>query len=162
VIRDMLGEPRSSTAADPPHRDWETFPHGSDVGVRGFGHSVAETFANAAVALTSVVTQPGLVRGLHKIEIACSAPDREILLLDWLNQLITRMAADQLLFGRFQVEIEHERLTAVAFGEPIEVSRHAPAVEVKGATFTELEEVTEAAGLARRVTHLEPLICIKG
>jgi SHS2 domain-containing protein len=135
----MLGQSRSSAASDPGARDWETFPHGSDVGVRGFGGSVAEAFANAAVALTSVVTQPQLVRAHQKIEIACAAPDREILLLDWLNQLITRMSADRLLFGRFQVAIEHERLTAVAFGEPIEVARHAPAVEVKGATFTELE-----------------------
>lgn len=120
-------------------RAWETFPHGADMGVRGYGTSLAEAFANAALALTSVITDPALVRPRIRTEIACSAPDREVLLLDWLNQLISRMSADRRLFGRFEVEIEHGRLAAVAFGEPIDLARHAPAVEVKGATFTELE-----------------------
>ena len=145
VICDMPRQSRTATA-DPPRRDWETFPHGSDIGVRGFGGSVAEAFANAAMALTSVATAPELVRPRQRVEIACAAPDREILLLDWLNQLITRMSADRLLFGRYEVEVEHDRLTAVAFGEPIDRARHEPAVEVKGATLTGLRVARDPDG----------------
>ena len=122
-----------------PAVSWETFPHGADVGVRGYGATVAEAFANAALALTSVITDPAMVRPRHRFDIACRAPDREILFLDWLNLLVSKMAVDGVLFGRFEVKIEQDRLTAVAFGEPIDPVRHAPAVEVKGATFTELE-----------------------
>lgn len=96
------------------------------MGVRGFGASTAEAFANAALALTSVVTDPALVQPLRRIEIACEAPDLEVLLVDWLNQLVSRMASDGLLFGRFEVEIEHGRLTAAAFGEPIDKSATLP------------------------------------
>ena len=125
---------------------WETFPHGADVGVRGYGATPAEAFAQAAVALTSVITDPASVRAERRIEIACAAPDREVLLVDWLNRLISLMAIEGLLFGRFEVEIEGGRLKAAAFGEAIDGARHRPAVEVKGATFTELEVVQDEDG----------------
>ncbi|MGZ3273889.1 MAG: archease [Caulobacteraceae bacterium] len=134
----------------PSHRRsrtaWETFPHGADVGVRGYGDSVAEAFANAALALTSVITNPALVRPLRRIEVHCAGADREILFVDWLNQLIARMAVEQMLFGRFEVEIERDALTAEAYGEPIDRARHAPAAEAKGATFTELNVAQDPAG----------------
>jgi SHS2 domain-containing protein len=130
----------------PAARSWETFPHGADVGVRGYGASMSEAFANAAMALTSVVTDPDLVRSRERVAIACQAPDAEVLLVDWLNQLVFRMSAEGLLFGRFEVEIGRDGLKATAFGEPLDPVRHAPAVEVKGATFTELQVARGADG----------------
>ena len=125
---------------------WETFPHGADVGVRGFGASPAEAFAQAALALTSVVVEPTLVRPERPVRIACAAPDREVLLLDWLNALVSTMATERMLFGRFEVEIEHDRLAATAWGEAVAPARHRPAVEVKGATFTELRVARDPDG----------------
>ncbi|HET20312.1 MAG TPA: archease, partial [Chromatiales bacterium] len=43
-----------------------------------------------------------------------------------------------MLFGRFEVRIETGRLRATAWGEPVDQARHQPAVEVKGATLTQL------------------------
>lgn len=37
---------------------WETFPHEADVGVRGLGNTLAESFAGATTALTSVICDP--------------------------------------------------------------------------------------------------------
>ena len=34
---------------------WEHFSHGSDIGVRGFGHPLEEAFEQAALALTAIV-----------------------------------------------------------------------------------------------------------
>jgi SHS2 domain-containing protein len=48
------------------------------------------------------------------------------------------MATRRFLFGRFAVQIEGLHLTAEACGEPVDPSRHHPAVEVKGATYTTL------------------------
>ena len=48
------------------------------------------------------------------------------------------MATRRMLFVRFEVAIDGEALTGRAWGEPIDVARHQPTVEVKGATFTEL------------------------
>ena len=125
---------------------WEHFPHQADIGVRGIGASKAEAFEQAALALTAVVTDPQALSAGEQVEITCEAPDDELLLVDWLNALVYRMATRRLLFGRFEVHLDGHRLRGKAWGEPIEVARHQPAVEVKGATLTSLRVAQEADG----------------
>ena len=117
---------------------WEHFPHGADIGLHGVGATKAEAFEQAAVALTAVLTDPSEVRPEIPVPISCSATDDELLLVEWLNALVFEMATRRMLFGAFDVQLDEGQLTAVASGEPIDPERHAPAVEVKGATCTEL------------------------
>ena len=117
---------------------WELVPHGADVGVRGIGATREEAYLEAALALTGVITDPAKVVPGESVEISCSAPDDEMLLVDWLNALVYEMATRRMLFGRFAVHISNHTLTAQAWGEPVDVARHEPAVEVKGATYTGL------------------------
>ena len=125
---------------------WEHFPHEADIGVRGVGASKEEAFEQAAVALTAVILDPQELTGEEVVEVTCEAPDDELLLVDWLNALVYQMATRRLLFGRFEVHIDGHRLHARAWGEPIDVARHQPAVEVKGATLTCLRVGQEAGG----------------
>jgi tRNA nucleotidyltransferase (CCA-adding enzyme) len=117
---------------------WEHFPHGADIGVRGIGATPEEAFEQAALALTAVVTDPAGIDGHEPVQVACGAPDAELLFADWLNALIYEMATRKLLFGRFSVRLHDHRLEATAWGEPLDRARHRPAVEVKGATYTAL------------------------
>lgn len=117
---------------------WEHFSHDADIGVRGIGATPAEAFEQAALALTAVIADPAAVSPGEMIELSCDAPDAELLLVDWLNVLIYEMATRNMLFSRFAVHLEQTHLTAQAWGEALEVARHHPAVEVKGATYTGL------------------------
>ena len=117
---------------------WEHFSHQADIGVRGIGTSREEAFEQAALALTAVVTDPKIVRPEEAVEIACEAPDDELLLVEWLNALIYEMGTRHMLWSRFTVHIEKGQLRATAWGEKIDVARHRPTVEVKGATYTSL------------------------
>jgi tRNA nucleotidyltransferase (CCA-adding enzyme) len=125
---------------------WEHFSHVADIGVRGFGQSMDEAFEQAALALTAVITEPGLVRPVQAVDIACAAPNPEILLADWLNALVFEMAIRHMLFSRFEVRITDQRLAAKAWGEAVDIARHQPAAEVKGATLSELEVARGADG----------------
>lgn len=125
---------------------WEHFPHGADIGVRGVGPTLEAAFEQAAMALTAVVTDPRLVAPRESVTLSCGAPDEELLLAEWLNALVYEMATRRMLFSRYAVEIEDGRLTAEAWGEPVEVTRHQPATEVKGATLTALKVFRDAAG----------------
>ena len=125
---------------------WEHFEHGADIGVRGSGATVDEAFAEAALALTAVVTEPATVVARTPVTIRCRAPDRELLFADWLNALVYEMATRGMLFGRFDVDIRDDALTATAWGEPVDVARHRPAVEVKGATYTALSVARRGEG----------------
>jgi tRNA nucleotidyltransferase (CCA-adding enzyme) len=117
---------------------WKHFQHIADIGVRGSGRSLAEAFEQAALAMTAVILDPQTVACSEPLAIEVSAPDHELLLTEWLNALIYEMATRHRLFARFEVEIRGHRLKATAWGEAIDVARHRPTVEIKGATFTEL------------------------
>ena len=128
------------------HPHWEHFEHKADVGVRGIGPTKAAAFEQAALALLAVITNPKLVRHDVEIEIRCEAPSDELLLVEWLNALIFQMATRKMLFGRFRIAIGGRTLRASAEGEKVDVARHEPAVEIKGATYTELSVRQDAAG----------------
>jgi len=125
---------------------FETFAHDADIGVRGRGATLAEALANAGRGLTAVVTDPASIREVLSVEIACEAAHPEELLFDWLNALVFEMATRRVLFARYEVKVDGSRLVARAFGEPVDVARHQPAVEVKGATWTGLRVGREGGG----------------
>lgn len=135
---------RDKTAEAEPR--WEHFPHVADMGVRGFGPTRAEAFARAAEALSAIICDPTTIRPQQVVEIRCEAPDDELLLVDWLNALIYEMAIRRMVFGRFELRIDDHTLCARIYGEPVDRLRHQPAVEVKGATYTELKVAQESDG----------------
>lgn len=125
---------------------WEHFYHMADIGVRGEGPTLAAAFEQVAVALTAVITEPDVVKPVEIVAIECSAPDAEYLMVDWLNALIYEMATRKMLFSRFEVKIEGYQLQAHVTGEKIDVARHHPTVEIKGATYTELKVEQDETG----------------
>jgi tRNA nucleotidyltransferase (CCA-adding enzyme) len=125
---------------------WEHFHHEADTGVRGTGSTREAAFEEAAMALTAVLTEPSSVQCLDTVTIDCEAPDPELLFVDWLNALVFEMATRKMLFSRFTVEINGSSLHGSACGEPVDVKRHQPAAEVKGATYTELEVGEDETG----------------
>jgi len=116
------------------------------MGVRGIGNSKEEAFEQAAIAMSAVITDPAKISAVERVEIACAAPDDELLLVDWLNALVYEMATRKLLFGRFEVQVKDHVLTARAWGEPMDSAKHHMAVEIKGATYTALRVAQESDG----------------
>ena len=117
---------------------WALFAHDADVGVRGFGPTREAAFEQAAIALMHAMGAGSDVAPRQMVSIACNAPDSEVLFVDWLNALIFEVATRAVLFARFEVRIDGHRLAARAWGESIDPGRHELAVEVKGATYTDL------------------------
>jgi SHS2 domain-containing protein len=135
--------PPTSLASKP---SWENFPHDADVGIRGFGRTPEEAFEQAGYALTAIVTHVP-VRAEIPVPINCQAPDIELLFVEWLNAIIYEMAVRSMLFGRFEVRLDDGQLTGTLWGEPVEVARHAPACEPKGATYTALKVSSDEGGI---------------
>ena len=124
------------TGRDAVAGHWEHFPHDADVGVRGIGRTPAEAFEQAAEALTVVVTHPRKEPAIS-VEVRCEAPDLELLLVEWLNAII---------YGGFAVRINDNRLEGTLRGELVDIARHAPACEPKGATYTALNVTQRSNG----------------
>jgi tRNA nucleotidyltransferase (CCA-adding enzyme) len=135
---------------------WEHFAHGSDIGVRGRGPTKEAAFEQAAMALTAVITDLPLVRTDVAVSINCEAPADDLLLVDWLNAIVYEMSTRRMLFSGFLVTIDGSQLKATAWGEGVDRARHEPAVEVKGATYTELrvERLDDGQWLAQCVVDV--------
>ncbi len=151
VASEAGGENRSVAMADPAvaaggKAGWEHFPHDADIGVRGWGATPAEAFEHAACALTAVVTHTA-VEPRTSVEVSCEAPDLELLFVEWLNAIIYEMAVRSMLFGRFAVRIDANRLMGTLWGEPVDAGRHSPACEPKGATYTALRVAEDRDGM---------------
>ena len=125
---------------------WEHFEHGADIGVRGYGSTLEEAFNQGACALTAVITELGLVTPAEAVQVTCSAPDSELLFTDWLNAIVYEMAVRHMLFSRFDVNIQDHNLSATLWGEKVNLQKHKPVVEVKGATYTALKVQQDNAG----------------
>ncbi|MGD8339841.1 MAG: archease [Gammaproteobacteria bacterium] len=117
---------------------WEHFEHGADIGVRGFGDSLSAAFEQTALAMAAVVTDPDSIDPRNEVDVECDAPDAELLLVDWLNAVVYEMATRRMLFSRFDVQLEGNALRASLWGEEVSIEKHRPAVEIKGATYTNL------------------------
>lgn len=125
----------------PPGEDqgyWEHYDHGADIGIRGTGASKISAFEQAALALTAVVTDPAGVAPKTRVVVECDVGDVELLFVEWLNAIIYEMATRNMVFCRFEVAFHDGGLTGTLWGEPVDIGRHRPAVEIKGATLTTL------------------------
>ncbi len=119
-----------------PH--WEHFDHEADIGIRGIAPTLEQAFEQAAIAMTAAVTNIDSVSASKVISIYCEAPDIELLLVSWINELVYEMSTQGVLFNRFEVVINDDTLSAIAYGEAVDRQKHQPAVEIKGATLTDL------------------------
>ena len=119
--------------------DFETFEHEADIGIRGFGTTLEEAFANAAEALYSVMVDITRVDQKEFRGVNVSADDQGQLLVEWLNALLAVSDIERMVFSRFEVRIEGDRLAGTAWGEHLDRTRHHAHVEVKGATYHMLD-----------------------
>lgn len=114
---------------------YETFEHEADIGIRGVGSSIEEAFEGAAMAMYSVMVNIEAIKPQEQKKVTASAPDRELLLVEWLNALLSLSDVERMVFSKFEVNIEGTMLTGTAWGEKLDQTRHEPNVEVKGATY---------------------------
>ena len=125
---------------------WQHYAHPADMGIRGIGPTKEAAFAQAALAMTAVICDPATISPRDRVVIRCEETDDELLLMTWLNSLLYEMDSRRMLFSRFDLSIEAGRLTANAWGEQVERSKHQPAVEVKAATLADLKVEQGATG----------------
>jgi SHS2 domain-containing protein len=125
----------------------ETFDHTADLGLRVRAATLDALFAEAAEALFSVIVENlGDVAAVAPVEVDLKETDRELLLFDWLKELLYRFDAEHLLFSRFEVKVRSDGLTGVAWGEKLDPERHEPGHEVKAITYHGLKVEQTADG----------------
>jgi len=121
-------------------RSVEVIEHTADVGIIARGDTVEDVFAAAAEGMCAFIIR-------REVE----ADDRAGLLVAWLNDLLLLLNADAFVPGEVHVlECGETRLVADVRGEPVDPARHRFRLDVKAATYHQLD-VAENDGWQARV-----------
>jgi SHS2 domain-containing protein len=128
------------TLRRPRQSKYRQIAHTADVAYRIQGDSLAEIYVNAAHALVATMTDRRGLRLKESRDIEVDAPDREALLVAWLNYLLYLYDVDGFLGRIFEIlKLSGERLQARARGEVFDPERHMGKTAVKAATYHHLE-----------------------
>jgi SHS2 domain-containing protein len=131
---------------------YEMFEHTADLGLRATASDLDSLFAEMARALCAAILEdPASVRPTTAVAVEIAGTDREYLLFDWLKELLYRFDADHQVFGRFEVRVRADGLTATAWGEPLDPARHLLNHEVKAITYHGLKVEPIDGGWAAEV-----------
>jgi SHS2 domain-containing protein len=126
---------------------FETFDHTADLGLRVQAATLADLFSDAATALFTVIT--GDLSAIHpnvQKEMTLPRDENDLLLFDWLNQLLYWFDVEHLLFSRFEVRLDDSGVHGCAWGEPLDRERHPLEHEVKAITYHGLRVEQTANG----------------
>jgi SHS2 domain-containing protein len=115
---------------------FEVIDHTADVGIIVYGTDVKELFANAALALFSLITEPESIQEKSHLNLRVSSDERDSLLVEWLNELIYFFDAKHILFNRFDIQtLTQNELKATCYGEDFDPMKHKIKIGIKAATY---------------------------
>jgi SHS2 domain-containing protein len=124
--------------------------HTADVAARLQGATLDELFAAAAGALTAVLTVPENVEPVRSIAMTLQASGVELLLVDWVAELLYRFETEAFLVAAARPRVSETegrwRLEAEVSGEPRDPGRHPIKVLVKAVTYHGLQIERRDAG----------------
>ena len=122
--------------------------HTGEVELRLEAETLGELFAEAARALAELQGGPPAGSPDVREEVRLSAPDRDALLVDWLNELVFLSERHKAIFGDVRVQaIEEGSLVASVAGRTTEEL----GLHVKAATFHGLDVRETPAGFVANV-----------
>ncbi len=116
-------------------KKFEILPHTADVGIIAYGSDMAEAFSNAARGMFSLITELDRLGETERRDTHLTAPDRESLLVAWLNELIYLFDVENIIFRKFDITLLGEtELKATSYGDKVD-HKHQLKMGIKAATY---------------------------
>jgi SHS2 domain-containing protein len=113
---------------------WERFDAEADPGVRGWGATRGEAFAQAAQGVFALLVGPDEVQARERREVRAQAEGPEALLAAWIDECLYVHEVEG--FVARSVDMSHCTDTlahGVLHGEPLDPARHRVGTAVSGA-----------------------------
>ena len=120
---------------------YEYLEHTGDIGIRAYGSTLEELFINAAQGLLESIADVSTVGTTKQTQIEVFAESLEELMVAWLDELNFRHEVEEVFFRRVEIRKISEapyRLVAVAYGEPVDFTKHVIYTEIKSVTYHQL------------------------
>ena len=118
---------------------FEELDHTADVGIRAYGTTLDELFANAAAGMFSLITDLETVTPVGEYAVKVAAKDLKSLLLDFLSELLYIHETQKVLLCEFDANVREFAVDARVRGERIDRDRHNLKLNVKAVTYHAME-----------------------
>ena len=118
-----------------PVKRFEELDHTADVGIRAYGRTLDELFANAAAGMFSLITDLDAVKPVGEHRVQVTSHDLTSLLVDFLSELLFIHETDKVLLSEFDVAVSDSAVDAHVRGERIDKARHPLHLMVKAVTY---------------------------
>jgi len=121
-------------------KQYEIIDISGDAGIRAFGRDLPELFANAAIAMYSLITDTEDIQERKILEISSQGSSLEGLLVSFLNELIFRFDTYGFMGKSLSVKTLHyNSIKATISGEEFDPARHEGKMLIKAATYHKLK-----------------------
>ena len=118
---------------------YEYIDHTADLGMRAYGKTLKELFTNAAQGMLEVMAATKTISEVKQIRINVEAESLEDLMVTWLDELIFKYEVEEVLFRRVKIQqINEKELSAIAYGESPDLTKHVVYTEIKSVTYHQL------------------------
>ena len=130
---------------------YEIIEHTADIGIKATGKTIEEAFAETARGMFSLMIRNSHIENSVKRTITVeNTGDMELLLVDFLSELLYIHDVEHLVFGGISVTIG-THLTAIASGDRYNRDKHGYGMEIKAVTYHLLEIQTHKKGVTINV-----------
>ena len=134
-----------------PQGSFQFIDHTADVGMLVKADTLEGMFETAALGFTELITRVDSLKCLIQRQFKLQEEDIETLLVSWLQELLYLLDTEDLIFGRFQVNLKDLALEATAWGEVFDPAMHTMKTEIKAVTYHQLEVVEDDQGWKAQV-----------
>lgn len=113
--------------------------HKADAKFQAFGKSLEEAFSNAALAMTSVMTDYNKIKSKIKHKISVNGKDKKALLYNFLEQLLILLDTEKFLLHKIRnIKIKDNELTAELIGDKFN-NQYNIKINIKAVTYNKME-----------------------
>jgi len=127
---------------------FELFEHTADIGIRGYGKTIEESFEEAAKAMTSILVDLDTIEEKKTMIVEAEADSLEKLLFEWLNEILAQIDIEGMIFKKFKItKMSENKLEAELTGEELNPEKHHTKTQVKAATYSQLKVYKNENGL---------------
>lgn len=108
----------------------------SDLGIKVFGRTPEELFANSAFALFDLMTDIEKVQAQEKLPLEVEGADRDDLMVNWMRELLYLYQGSGYLLKEFQVrEFKENYVRGEVRGEKYDPDRHEIQREIRAVAY---------------------------
>ncbi|MDF3055112.1 MAG: Protein archease [Gammaproteobacteria bacterium] len=113
------------------------FDHEADIGIIGRGKTIEECFSSAAHVMFSIMSDLSDIHPISTFSFIFDEPNVELALVTWLNLLLAKSNAKNIIFSQFKIIRQESQWIGEASGEQWNENMER-GTDVKGATLTML------------------------